>query len=96
MQITVVGDEIRVDGSTVGAIWGGPSKECEALRDALRDAPDVEYANGVGWFGEPDDDDDDEGTEIAMMRAQVAAAVAQLRKHRVSEAIRILGKALDA
>ena len=46
MQITVVGDEIRVDGVTVGLIQGGSRKEREALRDALRSSPDVICENG--------------------------------------------------
>ena len=41
MQITVVGDEIRVDGVTVGLIQGGPHKESEILRSSLRSSPDL-------------------------------------------------------
>ena len=50
MQITVVGDEIRVDVVTVGLIQGGPRKERESFRAALKSAPDMIYEDGSGSF----------------------------------------------
>ena len=104
MQITVVGDEIRIDGSTVGMIQGGPRKEREAFRAALRDAPDVIYEGGSGSFDGEDlqallDRANDEiaalHDDVSRIECFIKNAIDELKNHQPAEALKILAKALN-
>lgn len=99
MEVRMIGDEIVVDGVPVGALVERHTREREALRDALANAPDLQYENGgPGLFGDATADELEdaknelEGVEsdIASLRRDVDQALEALRRGNIEQAKEIL------